>query len=86
MHDPETEDDLRALRAIRRRLTVAFLAVEHLCRKVAAFPPAQRLCSFATDALAGIRDEVVGLEERALRRERRDRNLPDEFPNHPSDP
>ena len=86
MHDSDTEDDLRALRTIRRLLTVAFLAVEHLCRKVAAFPPVQRLCSFATDALTGIRDEVVALEARVLRRERRDHHLPDEFPDHPSDP
>ena len=86
MYEPETEDDLRALRAIRRQLTVAFLAVEHLCRKFAAFPPAQRLCSFAIDALTGIKDEVIGLEERALRRDRRERNPPDEYPNHPPDP
>jgi hypothetical protein len=86
MHDTETEDDLRALRTIRRHLTVAFLSVEQLCRKAAAFPPARRLCSFATDALTGIRDEVAGLEGRVLRRERRGRDLPDEFPHHPPDP
>ena len=82
MHESETESDLRALRNIRRRLTIAFLAVEQLCRKITAFPPAQRLCSFATDALTGIKDDVVGLEGRALRREQRDHHLPDEFPEH----
>ena len=86
MHDPETEADLSALRAIRRHLTVAYLGVEQLCRKAGALPPAQRLCSFATDALTRIRDEVAGLEARILRRDRRDRNLPDEFPDHPPGP
>lgn len=86
MHEFETESDLRALRNIRRRLTVTFLAVEQLCRKGAAFPITQRLCSFANDALAGIKEEVVGLEARVLRRERKERNLPDEFPNYPSNP
>ena len=82
MHESETASDLRALRNVRRRLTVAFLAIEHLCRKVVAFPPAQRLCSFATDALSEIKAEVVGLEERALRRERQARQRPHEFPEH----
>lgn len=86
MYESRTESDLRALRTIRRRLTVACLAVEQLCRKVVAFPSAQRLCSLTTDALTGIKDEVVVLGARALRRERRDQYLPDEFPNHPSDP
>ncbi len=86
MTEPESDADLRALRSIRRHLTVAFLAIEQLCRKVAAVPPAQRLCSFATDALTGIKDEVIILEERILRREKRDHGLPDEFPHHPADP
>ncbi len=86
MHDAEKEADLRALRGIRRHLTVAYLAVEQLCRKVGSFPAAQRLCSFMTDALTGIRDEIVGLEQRVLRRMQRDRSLPDEFPSHPPDP
>jgi hypothetical protein len=85
MHDSETEADLRALRGIRRHLTIAYLAVEQLCRKFGSFPPTQRLCSFVTDALTGIRDEVVGLEQRVLRRMRRDDSLPDEFPSHPPD-
>ncbi len=82
MDESDTESDLRALRSIRRRLTVAFLAVEQLCRKAASFPPTQRLCSFATDALTGIKDEVAGLEARIVRREQRDHSLLDEFPNH----
>lgn len=85
MHESDTESDLRALRTIRRHLTVAFLAVEQLCRKATSFPPAQRLCSFVTDALSGIKDEVVGLEARVLRREERAHHLPNEFPIHPPD-
>jgi hypothetical protein len=86
MHESETEADLRSLRNIRRHLTVAFLAVEQICRKAGALPPVQRLCSFATDALGKVRDEVVAMEKLVLRRDRRDRNLPDELPTHSSDP
>ena len=86
MRETESDADLRALGNIRRHLTVAFLAVEHLCRKVGSLPPLQRLCSFATDALTAIKDEVVGLEALILRRERRDRSLADELPNHSLDP
>lgn len=83
MDEPETEETLRALRAIRRHLTVAFLAVEQLCRKVGSFPPAQRLCAIATDALGRIRDEIVGIEARIMRDERRHTHLPEQFPEHP---
>ncbi|MGI8857235.1 MAG: hypothetical protein ACR2JW_15935 [Thermomicrobiales bacterium] len=85
MYESETEATLRSLRAIRRHLTVVFLAVEQLCRKTAAIPPAQRLCSFATDALVKVKDEVVAIEERLLRRERRDHDLPDQLPTHSPD-
>lgn len=85
MHESETETDLRSLRNIRRHLTVAFLAVEQFCRKAGALPPVQRLCSFATDALGRVKDEVVTMEERLLRRERRERDLPDESPTHSPD-
>lgn len=86
MDESETEADLRSLRNIRRHLTVAFLAVEQVCRKVAAVPPVRRLCSFATDALGGIKDEVGAMEEHLLRREQRGRDLPDELPTHSPDP
>ncbi len=84
--EPETEDTLRALRNIRRHLTVAFLAVEHLCRKVGALPPVQRLCSISTDALGRIRDEVVAIEARIARTERRNMHLPDQFSERPPEP
>ncbi len=83
MDEPERAETLRAMRAIRRHLTVAFLAVEHLCRKVGSLPPAQRLCSIATDALGRIRNEVVGIETRIMRDERRHTHLPEQFPEHP---
>ncbi len=83
MHEPEGEMTLRPMRAMRRHLTVAFLAVEQLCRKFALFPPAQRLCSIATDALGGIRDEIVAIETRVMQQERRERRLPKQFPEHP---
>jgi hypothetical protein len=86
MHESETEADLRSLRAIRRHLAVAFLAVEQFCRKAGALPPVKRLCSFATDALVKVRDEVVTMEEHLLRRERREHDLPDELPTHSPDP
>lgn len=86
MYDPEADADLTALRNIRRHLTVAFLAIEQLCRKTAAFPPAQQLCSFATEALAGIKDEVVGIEARLLRGGRRERGKPEETSDHPPGP
>ncbi len=83
MDEPETVETLRTVRAIRRHLTVAFLAVEQLCRKVGSLPPAQRLCSIATDALGRIRDEVVTIEARIMRDERRHTHLPEQFPEHP---
>ncbi len=83
MDESERAETLRAMRAIRRHLTVAFLAVEHLCRKVGSLLPAQRLCSIATDALGRIRDEVVGIEARIMRDERRHIHLPEQFPEHP---
>ncbi len=83
MDESERAETFRALRAIRRHLTVAFLAVEHLCRKVGPSPPAQRLCSFATDALGRIRDEVVSIEARIMRDDRRHMHLPEQFPEHP---
>lgn len=45
------------------------LAVEQFCRTFASAPPAQRLCSFATEALKDLRDEIATLERRLLRRE-----------------
>ena len=63
------ENEFHSLRVMRRRLTVAMLAVEQFCRKFASAPPAQRLCSFATNALKDLRDEIATLERRLLRRE-----------------
>lgn len=77
MLDTRFEKEFRSLRALRRQLTVAMLAVEQLCRKVCALPPAKRLCSFATDALKGMRDEVAMLETRLLGREKRDTSVAD---------
>jgi len=85
LHESEGETTLRAMRNIRRHLTVAFLAVEQMCRKFALFPAAQRLCSIATDALGSIRDEVIAIEARVMRREQRERHLPEQFPEHPSE-
>ena len=64
------ENEFYSLRVMRRRLTVAMLAVEQFCRKFVSAPPAQRLCSFATDALKDLRDEIAMLERRLLRREK----------------
>ena len=86
MHDSETEETLAALRAIRRQLTVVFLAVEQVCRKTASLPPVQRLCSFATDALGRVKDEVAGIEARLLRRERSEERRSDHSPEHPPSP
>ncbi|MDQ2787866.1 MAG: hypothetical protein M3Y58_22995 [Chloroflexota bacterium] len=72
MLDSRFEKEFHSLRALRRRLTVALLAIEQLCRKVCALPPAKRLCAFATDALKGMRGEVATLEARLLDREKRD--------------
>lgn len=83
MDESEGEETLRAMRNMRRHLTVAFLAVEQICRTLALFPPAQRLCTIATNALGGIRDEVVAIEARVMRRERREAHLPEAFPEHP---
>lgn len=85
MYDPETDADLASLRNIRRHLTVALLAVGQLRRKVGGLPPARRFCSLATDALMRVTDEIVHLEARVLRRQHRDRALPDEFPEHRSE-
>jgi hypothetical protein len=68
MHDSDTEQDLAALRAIRRHLTVALLAVERLWRTTGALPPIHKLCGYATDALLRVRDEVAGIETRLRRR------------------
>ncbi|MDQ6905806.1 MAG: hypothetical protein M3176_03160 [Chloroflexota bacterium] len=84
MHESEGEATLRAMRNIRRHLTLAFLAVEQMRRTFALFPPAQRLCSIAMDALGSIRDEVVAIEARVMRWEQRERRLPEQFPEHPS--
>lgn len=77
MHRPTFEDEFHSLRALRRRLTVAMLAVEHLCRKFCALPPAKRLCAFATDALTGMRNEIATLETRLLNREKEDAPIAD---------
>lgn len=63
------EDEFHSLRVMRRRLTVAMLAVEQVCRKFVSAPPAKRLCSFATEALKALRGEIAMLETRLLRRE-----------------
>jgi len=68
MQDPDTEEDLAALRAIRRHLTVALLAVEQLCRTISALPSIQKPCGYATDALLRVRDAVAGIETRLWRR------------------
>ncbi len=77
MRGSRFEKEFQSLRALRRQLTVALLAVEQLCRKFCALPPAKRLCSFATDALKCMRDEVAVLETRLLDREKRDTPIPD---------
>jgi len=83
MDEFEGEATLREMRNMRRHLTVAFLAVEQMCRTFALFPPAQRLCTIATHALGSIRDEIVAIETRVMRREQRQALLPETFPEHP---
>ncbi len=68
MYDPDIEEDLAALRAIRRHLTVELLAIEQLCRTSGVLPSLQKLCGYATDALLRARDAVVGIETRLWRR------------------
>ncbi len=76
MGDSRFEKEFRSLRALRRQMTIAMLAVEQLCRKACALPPAKRLCSFATDALQGMRDEIVTLETGLLDRAKHDTGDP----------
>ncbi len=76
MRDSRFEPEFHSLRVLRRQLTVALLAVEQLCRKVCALPPAKRLCTFATDALTGMRDGIATLETRLLNREQHDTPAP----------
>ncbi len=80
MRDSRFEEEFRALRALRRQLTVALLAVAQLCRKFCALPPAKRLCMFTTDALTGMRDEIATLEARLLNRAKHDASHADRAP------
>ncbi len=68
-HADPFEQDRYLLHSLRSHLGVALLAASGLCRIPDLPPPAQQFCTYLTDALAAMREDVAMLDARLTARE-----------------